>query len=260
MSWNKDFQFLIFTDQSPSEWSDGAAGAANVQFRHLNASIFLRLATRRTAIEPRLQDGYKLCDWRMAYGEIFATWLRRFHFWGWVDLDVVLGRLAFFGYNASALTDKDVAGEFGWPSQGPLTLLRNCPEVNRLWRRLPDVATRLQHPSIQRLNEWAFGDLLWSAPIARLARPFPTQLSSSSRHNEGDIMWHQGRLWHLPSCGEASYLHFAHWKAAFESQILPTGQAFLLGPHGAIVPSDAAWARLEHCTYEEAEKSRCGQP
>eukprot|EP00439_Symbiodinium_sp_Y106_P085569 s109_g28.t8 len=285
MSWNEEFRFLIFTDQPMSDWEYGEKNP-NVQFRYLNASMFSRLARRRTAVETRLQHGYKLCDWRMAYGEIFATWLRQFDFWGWVDFDVVLGRLAFFGFNSSALERRDVVGEFGWPAQGPLTLLRNRPDVNRLWRKLPDIAARLKQHDIQRLNEWAFGRLLWKSSLERLPRPFPTQLSASSRHgdswmnkgaevrkgadslrstkktlfcggvpwySDGDIIWSEGRLWHLPSCGEAGYLHFSRWKAAFEGMMsLPTGQAVQLGPRGAKEPSETAWAQLERCRRTEA--------
>eukprot|EP00929_Paragymnodinium_shiwhaense_P096787 TRINITY_DN5847_c0_g1_i3.p1 TRINITY_DN5847_c0_g1~~TRINITY_DN5847_c0_g1_i3.p1 ORF type:complete len:231 (-),score=27.40 TRINITY_DN5847_c0_g1_i3:809-1501(-) len=116
----------------------GRADFANIYFHDLNASAFSALALAATGVDVPAMDGYKLCDWRMTYGEVFKEWLRGYEFWGWVDLDVFLGNLRHFGLNASALAPFDVVGEHGWPIQGPLTLLRNTAHINRSARFLCD--------------------------------------------------------------------------------------------------------------------------
>jgi len=128
MRWNQDLYWLLFTDQPLESWG---VPPKNVRLSYLNASGFEDLAYRTTGVEASVLGGYKLCDWRMAYGEIFATWFRRFHFWGWVDFDVFLGRAQEWGLNFSTLENGqyDASGEHGWPSQGPLTLLRNVPPL-----------------------------------------------------------------------------------------------------------------------------------
>lgn len=204
----------------------------------------------------RTERGYKLCDWRMAYGEVFAPWLRRYDFWGWVDLDVLLGRLARFGLNASALAAHDAVGEHGWPSQGPLTLLRNRPLVTRLWRSVPGAADRLRAKGITRLNEWAFGrELLAAEGLRRRPLAFPTHLFPHGRHGAGDIAWSDGRVLHLPSCGEAAYVHFSNWKAAVAATAAGlargVGEHWVLGPGGLREADAAALARLRECRSRE---------
>ena len=38
-----------------------------------------------------IEDPYKLCDFKPAYGEIFAQYLRNYDFWGCCDIDAIFG-------------------------------------------------------------------------------------------------------------------------------------------------------------------------
>ncbi|CAJ1339282.1 unnamed protein product [Effrenium voratum] len=266
MRWNQGLDFLIFTDQKLDDLPE------NVRLRFLNASAFEHRAEAVLGIRPRLFRGYKLCDWRMAYGELFAPWLRFFDFWGWMDFDLVLGDLQRFGLNSSVLSGVDSLGDFGWPSQGPFTLLRNRQDLNTLWRQVPDVVARLLHPDIQRMNEWAFGRLLASQG-RRHRLPFPLHLSATDRHRDGDIAWHRGRVWHVGSCGEAAYFHFSGWKAAFAAVLETETEAWSFGPSGAFPgcrrcadcadpsrPFRAAWdAELPRVTSVMASMGEAGK-
>eukprot|EP00927_Polykrikos_kofoidii_P045391 TRINITY_DN39359_c0_g1_i1.p1 TRINITY_DN39359_c0_g1~~TRINITY_DN39359_c0_g1_i1.p1 ORF type:complete len:413 (-),score=35.47 TRINITY_DN39359_c0_g1_i1:154-1311(-) len=212
MGANPQLTWLIFSDRPRRTWGHGLP--SNVQVRYLNTTGFDFLAQRATGIESHLDGGYKLCDWRMTYGEVFGDILRPYHFWGWADLDVFFGRIADF-VNDTHLATFDVIGEHSWPVQGPFTLIRNVPRLNRLWREVPDAARRLQQDGISRLNEWAFGAAVLSATDVR-RRPFshPIHLFAHRRHGHADIAWVSGKVVHLSSCGEAAYLHFSSWKDA----------------------------------------------
>lgn len=270
---NRGLSWLIFTDR-PREWGPLPN---NVQMTPLNASQFAQLALRTTGIRANVagtQAGYKVCDWRMAYGEIFTHWLRQFDFWGWVDMDVFLGRLVVFGFNATSLSAHDAVGEHGWPSQGPLMLLRNSPLVNRLWRRIPGVAARLRRPNIQRLNEWAFSRVLLLAQkedgLRRQLIGHPIHLTAHRRHRVGDLVWSTGRLWHLPSCGEAAYFHFSRWKVAIATTSGSVAEAlvrerasgssrevaWIVGPRGVEPVDDSTAARLANCRTLRREAAR----
>eukprot|EP00928_Gymnodinium_smaydae_P059985 TRINITY_DN4350_c0_g1_i1.p1 TRINITY_DN4350_c0_g1~~TRINITY_DN4350_c0_g1_i1.p1 ORF type:complete len:352 (-),score=12.99 TRINITY_DN4350_c0_g1_i1:127-1182(-) len=262
--WNPSLRLLLFSDQHSSTWSRERL-PPNVQRKFLNSTGFTRLALQTVGIHADVagpSGGYKLCDWRMAYGEIFATWLRHYDFWGWIDLDVFLGRLGHFGFNASTLQEYDAVGEHSWPIQGPLTVLRNSPAVNRLWRTVPGVEERLARPTISRLNEWAFAQALQNADSLR-RRPigFPMHLSAQERHGPDDLIWFAGRVLHIPTCGEAAYMHFSGWKVAvarsaphmsasrshLSDQVGIDGPAWVISAEGVSEPDASTLERLRAC-------------
>jgi hypothetical protein len=84
-----------------------------------------------------LRIPYKLCDYKPLYGELFKDYITDFEFWGYCDIDLVLGDLQsyLFGLELSRFDRL-----FDW---GHLTFYRNVPEVNRLYRQ--DDSLRLGH-------------------------------------------------------------------------------------------------------------------
>lgn len=82
-----------------------------------------------------LDKPYKLCDFRPAYGEIFADELKGYDFWGHCDIDMVFGDIRQF------ITD-DILDEYDKiGNQGHSTLYRNTPEVNARYKTVVDPAT-----------------------------------------------------------------------------------------------------------------------
>lgn len=77
-----------------------------------------------------------MCDFRPAYAEMFPEELADCDWWGWLDLDVLVGDLD--RWFAELLTDEwDVVSFKPRYLSGCLTLLRNRPEVNTAFRRGP---------------------------------------------------------------------------------------------------------------------------
>jgi hypothetical protein len=75
-----------------------------------------------------LDRGWKLCDYRVAYGEIFAPELDGYDFWGNCDIDLMWGDIRKF-YTEEMLENYD---KFGF--LGHSTLYRNTPEVNARYK------------------------------------------------------------------------------------------------------------------------------
>ena len=77
-----------------------------------------------------------MCDFRPTYGELFADRIAGHDWWGWIDLDMALGR--FDEIVAELLTDDvDVLTFKPEHLSGCLSLFRNHPEVNGAFRRGP---------------------------------------------------------------------------------------------------------------------------
>lgn len=75
-----------------------------------------------------LDRPWKLCDYKVAYGEIFAPELVGFDFWGYCDIDLMFGNIRNF------ITDEilDKYEKIGF--QGHSTLYKNVPDVNQRYR------------------------------------------------------------------------------------------------------------------------------
>lgn len=75
-----------------------------------------------------LETPYKLCDYKVAYGDIFSNYIDGYDFWGYCDIDLLWGDIRSF------LTD-DILKKYqkiGW--LGHSSLYRNNNLMNKLYR------------------------------------------------------------------------------------------------------------------------------
>lgn len=70
---------------------------------------------------------YRLCDFKVAYGLIFAEYIRGYDFWGFCDIDLIWGDIRSF-YTESLLNEYNKIGY-----QGHSTLFRNTDKINNLF-------------------------------------------------------------------------------------------------------------------------------
>lgn len=76
----------------------------------------------------RLDSPYKLCDYKIAYGDIFKNELEGYDFWGFCDIDLIWGNIREF-YTDDLLNKYDKIG-----NQGHATIFRNNEHVNLLYK------------------------------------------------------------------------------------------------------------------------------
>ena len=75
-----------------------------------------------------LNQSYKLCDYKMAYGEIFKDELIGYDFWGYCDIDLIWGQIRHF-FTDEILNNYDKLG-----MKGHSTIYRNISEINSIYR------------------------------------------------------------------------------------------------------------------------------
>jgi hypothetical protein len=98
-----------------------------------------------------LERPYKLCDFRPAFGEIFADELAGYDFWGHSDLDVVFGRIRDHLPAAAFKADKILFS-------GNFSLYRNNPETAGWYRHeVGKVSYRdaMTKAAAMHFDEWA---------------------------------------------------------------------------------------------------------
>ncbi len=163
MARNPDVSWLLLTDEP-------VAGApANVEVRRCAFADVAARIRGHFDFEVCLPRPYKLCDYRPAFGEIFADELAGFDFWGHCDLDVVFGQVRDHLPPQAFAADKILF-------QGNFALYRNTPdaagwfrhEVGRISYR--DVMTT---PEARHFDEWGgiyyvledLGVEVWDQPV-----------------------------------------------------------------------------------------------
>ena len=119
---NTSFDFYIFTDQTP-RISDNS-----------NVHIFpMTFAQMQERIKAKLGNGfvirtpYKLCDYKVAYGLLFEEYISAYPFWGFCDIDTLLGDLDYF------ITDEVLDHYDKLFRHGHMILMRNTERMRRLF-------------------------------------------------------------------------------------------------------------------------------
>lgn len=120
--YNPGFDFMIFTDNTKYRTNK------NIKFINITFKEFKSLLQNQIEFSICLNEPYKLCDYRPIYGCALQNYISKYDFWGFGDIDVILGNLSHF-IKPEVLNNYDKIYELGH-----LTLLRNNYECNNLWK------------------------------------------------------------------------------------------------------------------------------
>jgi hypothetical protein len=116
---NPTIDWLLFTnDKSQYEYP------SNVKVQYTTFEDIQVLIKRNYEFDVKIESPYKLCDYKIAYGEIFKEYLVNYDFWGYCDVDLIWGDIRKF-YTNELLDEYDKIG-----NQGHATIYRNDIEVN----------------------------------------------------------------------------------------------------------------------------------
>ena len=99
-----------------------------------------------------LDRGWKLCDYKLAYGEMFEEELKGYDFWGHCDVDLIWGDIRKY-YTDELLNKFDKIGFLAHS-----TLYRNTPEVNSRYRVIIDGLTNYKQV-YSTSKGWAFDEI-----------------------------------------------------------------------------------------------------
>lgn len=120
---NPTVDWLIFTDDK-REFNY----PANVHVHYLLFSDLQELIKNKLNCKLYLERAYKLCDYRIAYGDIFSEYVKDYDFWGFCDIDLIWGNIRRF------ITDEVLSKYDKIGFQGHSTLIRNTEYYNKLYR------------------------------------------------------------------------------------------------------------------------------
>lgn len=157
---NPSLEVMFVTDLDPFPDSPPNVSYYPLSLDQLKSRIQDLFGVDVSRIEP-----YKLCDFRPAFGLLFADALEGIDFWGYGDNDLVLGKVDEF-ITPEKLESYDILSFKQGHLQGPLTIYRNRPEINTLFKDGGEYKKIFANPKYLSFDE--FGPSVFYVKIQQL--------------------------------------------------------------------------------------------
>jgi hypothetical protein len=131
--YNPSVDFLIFSTNADVKLDL----PGNVKIIPFVLEQFRADAARAFGVKVSVGDGYKLCDFKPAYGYIFSNYVKDYDFWGYCDIDVIFGNIRTF-MTDELLNEYDIISARHDYLTGCFALYRNNPEMRELFKQSRD--------------------------------------------------------------------------------------------------------------------------
>jgi hypothetical protein len=102
-------------------------------------------AAKALGFEVAVESGYKLCDFKPAYGLIFSDCIRGYDFWGYCDVDVIFGNIRAF-MTDELLNEYDIISARHDYLTGCFALYRNTAAMRELFKQSKDCRKVFTNP------------------------------------------------------------------------------------------------------------------
>jgi hypothetical protein len=218
--YNPTIDFLLFTNNSDLNPNL----PANVKLIPYSLEQFRADAEKALGFEVVIESGYKLCDFKPAYGTIFADYIKEYDFWGYCDVDVIFGNIRAF-MTDELLSEYDIISARHDYLTGCFALYRNQSYFRELFKQSKDYRKVFTNPRNFFFDETNFA-----------FEAFEQGLHYSKIHTEVESMTHVVRR-----LQEENKL-----KAYFEFQIVEGFAGNMLWKKGTLIYRKQFEAMLYH--------------
>lgn len=185
----------------------------------------------------------KLCDVKVAYGDVFSDFLSGYRFWGICDLDIIWGDILGF-LPSKMLEEYDIITSRKGAIAGHFTIFKNTFDLRKLYLRIPMIHEYFKSKKHYRVDELAFTEFL-ADPVLK-----PSEIKlywesnllftdKGAAHQEYLLnrwLFKEGKLFDTQSekKSEYMYLHFINWKRTmkFCECKYPTNSTFYVSFRG----------------------------
>jgi hypothetical protein len=130
---NPTIDFYIITD----DYTYTNPLPNNVKLIYKTLNEISLLAAQKLGFEVNIANGYKLCDFKPAYGLIFSKLLTGYDFWGHCDIDLIFGSIRDFITNDLLENHDLISVRHDWLS-GCFLLYKNTDKLNTLFLHSKD--------------------------------------------------------------------------------------------------------------------------
>lgn len=146
-SYNPDYTWLIITDDKTEYLYP-----SNVHVEYSTFNQFVSRVQSCFEFPITLKRPYKICDFRAAFGEIFADELVDYVFWGHCDIDQYFGNIGHF------ITDDIIKNYDKILCLGHFTLFRNVKKINSMYKTLDKSRNEGYKNALTSVGHWIFDE------------------------------------------------------------------------------------------------------
>jgi hypothetical protein len=108
--------------------------------------------SKQLGFDVTIDDPYKVCDFKPLFGKIFEDQLKPYQYWGYCDIDLILGDLRKH-LDPLLNYEPDIISFYPNFLSGPFCLYRNTPTVINLFSYCPVYKSILQDPEHKAFDE-----------------------------------------------------------------------------------------------------------
>jgi len=162
----------------------------------------------------------KICDLRVAFGELFSAELQNYDFWGFCDLDIIWGDIRAF-ITPEKLEYYDLISSRKHNTSGHFTIVKNTPANAAYYHHIFDYKELLQREELQRIDEDGLTAVIQEKNNLKVDW-HETLLNHDGKgraHQEyvyDRWKWDQGKVINTQTGQEVMYLHFINWKRTMQ--------------------------------------------
>lgn len=147
LSKNPLIDFIIFSNTSPL-----SNKYTNIAFHKQTLIGLCSLIHRKLGIKTKLQNPYKLCDFKPTFGILFEDFLSSYDYWGYCDVDLLFNS-KMQEVVLHKLERYDILMGYKDFASGPFALFRNSKEINLIFTKIDDYEMILSSPSWYGFDE-----------------------------------------------------------------------------------------------------------
>lgn len=166
----------------------------------------------------------KICDLRVAFGNIFKEELQDYDFWGYCDVDIIWGDIRKF-ITSGKLEFYDIISSRKENTSGHFTIFKNNETLNNFYKTIPNYKKLFQLEKLQRMDEEILSSHL-KQTMGQQINPFKVcwdkillnseaGRDSHQEYTYNKWLWENGKVFQLQNrkiIDEVMYLHFINWK------------------------------------------------
>lgn len=129
---NTEIDFIVFNDSHTT-----LSHNKNIKNKLLTMDEFNILASKKLGFKVKLNNPYKICDFKPAIGRIFEDYLKGYYYWGFSDVDLILGDLR-------KLVKRIVNNNYDFISlyrgflSAPFFIVKNTSYLNSVYEKIKD--------------------------------------------------------------------------------------------------------------------------
>lgn len=233
--YNKSIDFYIFTDAPvPKSYPK------NVTFIQTSFKDYCNLVSSKLGINFKPLNPYKLCDIKPSLGKIHNETLQGYDFWGFGDIDVILGDIRSF-LTDQALNKYEFFSTHSSRIAGHFTVMKNDANWCSVFMERSDWKKSFESQEHLAFDEKSFSKLfikfknlplplrkvlcrifLKNARKAHIEEMYSTpglryNWIDGSRNFPTEWYWENGKLTNNACDKEFLYFHFLDWKKYWEN-------------------------------------------